>query len=219
MAGVILKSYANGINVLLNPELSFEKIKEEVATQFKKASPFFKNAKVALSIEGKILSTEEEKELVEVITSNSQLDILYLIGRDDRYSHTFLKACEDYKDLNNDSNARMVKGNVKNNECIESDNSIIVIGDVYPGCKLISSGNIIVLGGLYGEAYAGRDGDANAFVAACEMNPEVLMISDLTYSKKPHKWGFKPKYQMQIAHVCYGNIVNEPISTELLRTL
>lgn len=219
MGIVTLKSYPNGINVVLNADATFEEINAEVARQFEKASSFFKNAKVALNFEGRELTTSEESVLIDTITQNSELDVVYLIGHDERYAHTFMKACEDFESDAESSKARIIRGNVKNNECIESVDSVVIVGDVYPGCKIITEGDIIVIGGLYGEAYAGAKGNSNSFVAAAEMNPEVLMIDQVAYNKKPHKWGFKPKYQFQIVHLNYGTMICDNISPELLRNL
>ena len=219
MAHVLLKSYSNGITVIMDSDTDFEEIRQEVGEQFYQASKFFKNAKVALAFEGRDLTSEEETMLVDTITQHSDLKVLYIVGKDERYAHTFLKACEDFAKENENSNARVIRGNVINNECIESNNTIVIIGDVYPGCKIKSREDIIVLGGLYGEAYAGTDGNSRRFVAASEMNPEILMIGDLLLNRKPHKWGFKPKYQMQVAYVNYGIVKCDPITTEVFKSI
>ena len=58
----------------------------------------------------------------------------------------------------NEENGQFYRGNLKNRDVLETDNSIIMLGDVYPGSAIISAKNIIILGGLYGEAYAGGNG-------------------------------------------------------------
>lgn len=94
------------------------------------------------------------------------------------------------------------------------------MGDVYPGSAVISAKNIIVLGGLYGEAYAGGNGRRDSFVAALEMEPERLKIGDFKYktNTKQSKWGIRPKVQPKIAYVKNEKIVLEMLTKDLLST-
>ena len=103
----------------------------------------------------------------------------------------------------------------------ETENSIIVMGDVYPGACIISKKDIIVLGGLYGQAYAGGNGLDNHFVVALEMSPEKLKIGEFKYktSEKQSKWSIKPKVQPKIAYVKDGRVVMDAITKELLNAL
>ena len=86
---------------------------------------------------------------------------------------------------------------------METESSIVVLGDVYPGSAVISTRNIIILGGLYGEAYAGGNGDEEHYVVALEMEPERLKIGDFKYKNntKQSKWGIRPKIQPKIAYI------------------
>ncbi|HPU64008.1 MAG TPA: hypothetical protein PK304_07620 [Mobilitalea sp.] len=45
---VIIKGNNYGIIVVLDPELSFDELKEKVANKFKESSKFFKDAKLAI---------------------------------------------------------------------------------------------------------------------------------------------------------------------------
>lgn len=48
---VMIKSFQNGICLCLNDSAEFEDILEEVAVKFREARHFFKDARMALSIE------------------------------------------------------------------------------------------------------------------------------------------------------------------------
>ena len=69
---------------------------------------------------------------------------------------------------------------------LESVSSVVIVGDVNPGAKIISQGNIIVLGALKGNAYAGAAGDSNCFIVALEMDPIQIQIGDIL-AKSPDK--------------------------------
>ena len=61
---VTIKSNKYGINLVLDPEIGFDELLKDVVEKFKASSTFFKNAKLALSFEGRKLSEEEEKQIV-----------------------------------------------------------------------------------------------------------------------------------------------------------
>lgn len=216
---VLIKSFQNGITLLLNEEASFEHIVEEISFKFSEAKNFFGKASVALSIEGKKLSGVEEIRILDAIKTNSNVNIVCIVGHDDETNKNFLKALQsmEHKLVGGDE-GQFYKGTLKNKEVLETENSIVILGDVYPGSAVISSRNIIILGGLYGEAYAGGDGRNDAYVVALEMAPERLKVGDFKYkaNEKQSKWGIRPKVQPKIAYVKNEKIVFEALTKELL---
>lgn len=216
---VVIKSYQNGISLLLNPESSFEEILEEVTTKFAESKGFFGDARMALSIDGKELNDGEQLMLVDTIRSHSNIQIICVVGKDEATEQYFIKALEqvDRHLAKEDTGGQFYKGTLKNNQVIETEQSIVILGDVYPGSAVISAHDIIVLGGLYGEAYAGGNGEEGHYIVALEMAPERLTVGDFKYkSSKPAKWGIKPKIQPQIAYVKNDKLVLESLTKELL---
>lgn len=217
---VLIKSYPNGISLHLGEEQSFEEILHEIGRKFSEARNFFGKTSTALSIEGRALSASDEIRILDAIQDNSDLRIICIVGKDDNTNKNFIKALvHTERKLANDEDGQFLKGSLKNKEVVETENSIIVLGDVYPGSAIISARNVIVLGGLYGEVYAGGNGMEGAFVAALEMEPERIKIGDFKY--KPNtksKWGIRPKVQPKIACVKNGKIVLEALTKDLLST-
>jgi len=72
------------------------------------------------------------------------------------------------------------KGNLQNGETLESEASIVIIGDVLKGAKVLAKGNVIVLGKLSGTVCAGVAGNKGALITALEMAPAQLRIADCT---------------------------------------
>lgn len=217
---VIIKSFPNGITVILDDTLEFPILLEEVGIKFRESAAFFKDAKMALSFEGRILSPEEEKMLVRQISANCSLHIVCLVGKDEVKNQTYLKAIHQVE-KKEENTGQFYKGNLKNGQILEMESSVIIIGDVYPGSSIAAKKDIIIIGGLYGEAYAGADGTGGHFVAALEMSPEKLKIGNVKYdtSKKPGKWSIRPKVQPKLAYEKNGRIIVEPITKELLNML
>lgn len=218
---VLLKSFPNGISLILNEDADFQTIIQEVAFKFSEARNFFKNASMVLSIEGRRLDSAQEDEILQVIKENSSVNIVCLIGHDEEKDGQFLRALGEMEQaLASAGEGRFYKGTLKNREILETDTSIVILGDVYPGSAVISKKNIYVLGGLYGEAHAGSDGAEDAYVMALELEPERLMINDVKLkSTKQSKWGIHPKIQPKIAYIKDERIVTEPLTKELLSSL
>lgn len=221
---VIIKSFQNGIVLHLDPELPFESILTDIEEKFRESSTFFKDAKMALSIKGRVLSEAEEVMVLEAISQNSLLKIVCLVGEDEETNQHFVKALQQTDSERNDSSSsdgQFYRGTLKNGEMLETESSIVILGDVYPGSAIISAKDIIVLGGLFGQAYAGGNGSPGHYVVALEMSPEKLKIGDFKYktSEKQGKWPIKPKIQPKIAYAVDGRVIIEPITKELLNDL
>lgn len=217
---VIIKSFPNGIVLHLSEADTFEEILQETAIRFRESRDFFKDAKMALSIKGRKLTEEEENTLLNIISENSDIHILCLVSDDEDTDRMFIKAISETdfsEDGNGNSAGQFYKGTLKNGEVLETEYSIVILGDVYPGSAIISARDIIVLGGLYGEAYAGGNGSDGHYVAALEMSPDKLKIGDFKYhAKEKSKWGIKPKVQPKIAYVKNKKIVMDSLTKELL---
>lgn len=216
---VLIKSFPNGITLLMREDASMEEILQELTVKFTEARNFFGSSTMALSMEGRKMTETEEILILDTIRVNSNVRIACIVGHDDDTNKNFIKALQHMdKKLSGTEGGQFYKGTLKNREVIETENSIVVLGDVYPGSAVFSAGNIIILGGLYGEAYAGGDGREDAYIVALEMEPERLKIGDFKYktNAKQLKWGIHPKVQPKIAHLKGGKIVFDPLTKELL---
>ena len=217
---IIIKKFPNGITLHLNPEISFETLLEELAVKFNQSRQFFRDARVALALEGRELSEDQERQIVTVIHNNSDVEIICIVGKNDETNRNFVKAIQKVDVQHTDNFGHFYRGTLKNNQKIEMESSIVILGDVYPGSTVTASKDIIVIGGLYGEAYAGVGSEESHYIVALEMSPEKIKIGDFRYKPKDKpRWGIKPKVQPKIAYVKEKHIVMEPITKELLEFL
>lgn len=220
---VIIKSFPSGLSLYLDEEMAFESLLDEIALKFKESAHFFKDASMGISFEGRNLTTEEERKILDVIALNSSLNIVCIIGKDDETNQNYVRALQQFafhqEEIENAG--QFYKGTLKDGQILETENSIIILGDVYPGASIISKKDIVILGGLYGQAYAGGSGMEGHFVVALEMSPEKLKIGEFKYktSEKQSKWSIKPKIQPKIAYVKDGRVMMEAITKELLNAL
>ena len=217
---IIIKKFPNGITLLLDPDVDFLELINEIAEKFMQNRQFFRDAKIALGLEGRELTEEEEKMIVNTIRLNSDLQIICLVGKNEETDKNFVKAIQKVERQKTDNIGKFYRGSLKNNQKIETESSIVILGDVSSGCCVTATKDIIILGGLYGEAYAGAGGETDYYIIALEMSPEKIKVGDFRYrAKEKSRWGFKPKVQPKIAYVKDNHIVMEPITKELLEIL
>ena len=74
----------------MDATVPFDELLEAVAEKFRSAANFFKDAAVAISLEGRTLDESEERQVLDAITENSQLKVLCLMGRDEEKNIKFL---------------------------------------------------------------------------------------------------------------------------------
>ena len=65
---VVIKSNKYGINLILDKDMPFQELLTAIKEKFQESEKFFKNAKMAISFEGRTLTQEEEYQIIETIT-------------------------------------------------------------------------------------------------------------------------------------------------------
>ena len=215
---VVMKGTKSGIILVIDEKADFAVVKEAVADKFKASSKFLGEAQKAISFQGKKLTDDEKFTLVDVITENCDLNIVCIMEEDEALENSFRNAMEKAS-LREDANAgQFFKGNLRSGQVLDVETSIIVIGDVKPGAKVVSKGNVIILGSLKGNVYAGADGNQNAFVVALDMDPVQIRIADIITRSAdgPKK---KKEKQTRIAFLEEGNIYIEPIDKDIMNDI
>lgn len=206
---VVIKSNKSGMTVILDSSVPMEQLLEDVATKFRESAKFWGSVQMTLTLEGRKLTPEEEFQIVNVITEHSQIEILCLLDRDANR----IKECE--KALNeklmelSSTTGQFFRGNLREGESLESESSIVIIGDVGRGARVTAKGNVIVLGNLMGSVTAGVAGNRNAVVVAFEMAPTQLRIAEFTgrSQEKSKKLGRGPMMVcVENSTICIKNI-------------
>ena len=92
---VVIKGNKYGIVVVMDDTVPFDELKENLLDKFKSAAKFFDKANMAVSFEGRKLSPKEERECLDIISENSDLNIVCVIDNDELREKYFKKAVED----------------------------------------------------------------------------------------------------------------------------
>lgn len=111
-----------------------------------------------------------------------------------------------------DSNGMFYKGTLRSGQSLEAKDSLVIIGDVNPGAKVIAGGNIIIIGTLKGSVKAGAKGDRQSFVMALAMNPIQIQIADVIAQNFNDKQNKHSKQESAIARISNGEIIIDTVS-------
>ena len=75
------------------------------------------------------------------------------------------------------------RGNLRAGETRRFAGHAVILGNVNPGAQVIAEGDIIVFGGLRGQAHAGASGDTTATIVAMSIANPVLRIGDYSWRR------------------------------------
>ncbi len=212
---VMIKGTKSGIIVVLDSALDFASLKQAVAEKFSTSSDFLGNATMAISFEGRDLTNEEQRQILDVINENSKLNVVCIVENNPKTEELFQKTLQEKLLEINSNTGQFYKGNLRSGQVLEVETSIIVIGDVKPGAKVVSKGNIIVLGSLRGNAFAGASGNENAFVLALDMYPVQIRIADII-ARSPDEPQKNRQKETKVAYIEDGNIYIEPFTKDVM---
>lgn len=218
---VIIKSNKYGLIVILDEKLPFQELLLDVADKFRESAGFFRNAKMAVTFRGRILNCGQEKELIDAIVSNCGLHILCIVDEDavaeEHYRNILGSALEEKaKD-----DGFFYRGTLRAGEVLETETSIVILGDVNPGANVTSKGNIFILGSCMGNVYAGASGNRECFVAALILKPNQIRIADKTVRSAITKRTDSGEYPIEpkIAYIKQDHIYLRSLSSEALKDM
>lgn len=207
---VILKGNKAGIRIVLDDKLPFEQLVKEVVKKFQSNADFLGNNKVAIAFDGRDLSEQEEGILLHTIQQYSHLQVVCIIDEDAEREALYERSLQEHLMSLNRNSGQFFKGNLRSGQVMEFETSIIILGDVNVGAQVVSTGNVIVLGNLYGTVYAGASGKEDAFVVATKMNPIQIRISDVIARASDKRQN--PSKVPQIAYLKDGAIYMDDLS-------
>lgn len=177
---VVIKSNKAGMTIILDPDVPFSQILSDLGKKFGDNAKFWGSAQMTLTLEGRELNAEEEFAIIGQITDHSNVEIICIVDTDAKRMERCEKALNEKLMELSCQTGQFFKGNLQRGETLESEASIVIIGDVCKGAKVLAKGNIIILGKLSGTVCAGVAGNREALITALEMAPVQLRIADCT---------------------------------------
>ena len=195
---VTIKGTKSGIILVLDPDVAFDTLRDDIKAHFIEASSFLGKNNMGLIIRGRNLSEDEESQVLQIIADNTQLSISCIIDEESETERLFenIKKNEKPEKLEKpkestepsvdatilpegcDNNAQILVGNLRSGQDVSCEQNVVILGDVKPGASVTSYGSIFILGELRGNAFAGAGGDSSAIVMALKLNPLQVRIAD-----------------------------------------
>lgn len=217
---VAIKSMKDGISIVLDKDAQFVEVFNEMCDKFRESSKFFGQAKVIISFEGRELTKEEEQALIDGITLNSDLTVLCVVGDDEKQNERFIHATKNFMNSGETTDGQYYRGSLRAHEHLETDSSIIILGDVNPGAVVTSKGNIVILGTLYGTAKAGSNGNEKSFVVTLDMKSARVEIGEIASEVVLRSSVFtKNKVIPRISYIKDDTIITEEITRDFLNNI
>ncbi|GKX28867.1 putative septum site-determining protein MinC [Vallitalea longa] len=218
---ILIKGNKYGLTIILDKDVAFKDIKQNLKKKIIDAKKFFKNAKIAITFAGRELSDKEQKELVDIITIYSDMEVTCIID-ESKSNDTKSNSNQLY---NNDSlqmddkMAVFHKGTLRSGQQLDVEHSVIIMGDVNPGAKVVANGNVIVLGTLKGTVYANQYDGKYPFVVALSMKPMQLKIGNIMGRSPDKKESAIDTTSAEIAYVADGRICIETLNNSIYKEL
>lgn len=190
---IILKSAQGVLEIHILESADFEQAFEEIKQKFSENRSFFEGAS-HVALMGKVLLSDQKNQIRRVFAKDFKIKQVYFEDELKLKSiQTITRKKENLSGLQRPRGEEVPEGNVqpaqlqktlfltttvRNGQRVESDGSIVVVGDVNPGAELIARENIVVFGKLLGLAHAGAEGDETAFVVANKLKAKQVRIAN-----------------------------------------
>nr|WP_288555157.1 septum site-determining protein MinC [uncultured Mediterraneibacter sp.] len=182
---VTVKTNKYCLEIHMSPDAPFSQILEELHSKFLDSAKFFGKAKMALAIFGQTLTYEQTAQILEMITELTQIEIICVLDYDEENEPYWRTLLEQAQERVIQQRGLIHKGSLENHQVLQSESDLVVLGNVEPGARVESAGNIVIVGGLYGAAHAGMGGDHSAFISAITMRPKKMLIGKIE-ARIPH---------------------------------
>jgi septum site-determining protein MinC len=181
---VVLKGQRGGIAAILDAKVSFEEIKRSLHEKVSGAKRFFEGANATVTFKGRKLTEKQEQELLDIIMTETTLDVAFVEseGFTLQPQKPAPSAPSTIIEPTMEGETAFYKATLRSGQEIRYKGSVVIIGDVNPGSKIVADGNIVVLGTLKGEAHAGVIGDDTCYISAHSLTPtQIRIASTITY--------------------------------------
>lgn len=165
----------NEVIIKINEEAEYENIVENIKKKIPYLKKLFKDEKIPIRITGKVLKNKEADEIREIIKHEIDVEVEFDIPKT-LGLHSIKKAFNQDISV---SETKYHRGSLRSGQKIETEGSIVILGDVNSGAEVIASENIVVLGNLRGLAHAGANGNKDAIIAAGMLDAVQLRIANV----------------------------------------
>lgn len=165
----------NEIIIKLNDNATQMEIIESLKKKLPELKKLYKDEKTPITVTGKVLKNREIDDIQELIKSKIDVEIDFDMPKSLGLS-SIKKTFEKEIAI---SETKFHRGSLRSGQKLESEGSLVIIGDVNSGAEVMASDNIVVLGALRGLAHAGAKGNKQAIIAAGLIDTVQIRIANI----------------------------------------
>ena len=163
------------ILIKLSEDATQKQIVMELKKKLTELKKLYKDEKTPIRVTGKILKNKEIEEIQELIKDKIDVEIDFDTPKSlglSSIKKTFAKEIAV-------SETKFHRGSLRSGQKLETEGSLVIIGDVNSGAEVMASDNIVVLGALRGLAHAGAKGNKQAIIAAGLFDAVQVRIANI----------------------------------------
>lgn len=165
----------NEILIKINDNAEQKEIIDSLKKKLPELKKMYKDEKTPITVTGKILKNKEIDEIQELIKRNIDVEIDFDMPKSlglSSITRTFNKEIAI-------SETKFHRGSLRSGQKMESEGSLVILGDVNSGAEVMASDNIVVLGALRGLAHAGAKGNKQAIISAGLLDTVQIRIANV----------------------------------------
>ena len=165
----------NEILIKISDDAEQKEIIDNLKRKLPELKKMYKNEKTPITVTGKILKNKEIDEIQELIKKNIDVEIDFDMPKSlglSSITRTFNKEIAI-------SETKFHRGSLRSGQKLETEGSLVILGDVNSGAEVIASDNIVVLGALRGLAHAGAKGNKQAMISAGILDTVQIRIANV----------------------------------------
>lgn len=165
----------NEIVIKISEEAEIKDIIENLKKKLPELKKLYKDEKTPIKVTGKVLKNKEIDEIQILIKEKIDVEIEFDTPKTlglHSIKKTFSKKTEV-------SETKYFRGSLRSGQKMETEGSLVVLGDVNSGAEIVAGDNIIVLGVLRGLAHAGAKGNKQAIIAAGILDTVQIRIANI----------------------------------------
>ncbi len=165
----------NEILIKISDDAEQQEIMDNLRRKLSELRKMYKNEKTPIKVTGKILKNKEIDQIQELIKSNIDVEVDFDMPKSlglSSITRTFNKEIAI-------SETKFHRGSLRSGQKMESEGSLVILGDVNSGAEVMASDNIVVLGALRGLAHAGAKGNKQAMISAGLLDTVQIRIANI----------------------------------------
>lgn len=169
---ITIKGTRDGLTLFIDDSCSYDEAYKDLSEKLTANRPKKDEPVVSVSVKlgNRYLNQTQQEKLKELISRDHHF-MVDSIQSDVVARHDALGWMEE-------SEVKTINKIVRSGQVVEIKGDLLLIGDVNPGGKVQSTGNIYIMGSLHGIAHAGKDGNRDAIIVSSFMKPSQLRIAD-----------------------------------------